>query len=65
MGGLPGSTPGSKALSAALRNYGFRFVGPTTVYATMQSLGVVNDHLVGCHFRDIVQSMRATFTVPR
>ena len=46
-------------------HHGFRFVGPTTVYASMQSLGVVNDHLVGCHFRDIVQSIRAEFTVPR
>jgi DNA-3-methyladenine glycosylase I len=65
MGGLAGSTPESTALSAELRNYGFRFVGPTTVYAAMQSLGVVNDHLVGCHFRAIVQAIRATFTVPR
>jgi len=62
---LPGSTPESQALSAELRNHGFRFVGPTTVYAAMQSLGVVNDHLVGCHFRDIVQSIRTEFTVPR
>jgi len=65
MSALPASTPESKALSAELRNDGFRFVGPTTVYAAMQSLGVVNDHLVGCHFREIVQSSRANFTVPR
>jgi DNA-3-methyladenine glycosylase I len=65
MGGLLSSTPESKALSAELRTSGFRFVGPTTVYAAMQSLGVVNDHLVGCHFRDIVQSIRAEFSVPR
>ena len=62
---LPSSTPESKALSAELRHHGFRFVGPTTAYAAMQSLGVVNDHLVGCHFRDVVQSMRAKFTVPQ
>jgi DNA-3-methyladenine glycosylase I len=62
---LPSSTPESTALSAELRNDGFRFVGPTTVYAAMQSLGVVNDHLVGCHFRGFVQSIRAEFTVPR
>jgi DNA-3-methyladenine glycosylase I len=65
MGLLPSSTPESRALSAELRDYGFRFVGPTTVYAAMQSLGVVNDHLVGCHFREIVQSIRAEFSVPR
>jgi DNA-3-methyladenine glycosylase I len=65
MGVLPGSTPESEALSAELRKHGLRFVGPTTVYASMQSLGVVNDHLVGCHFRDVVNSLRTTFTVPR
>jgi DNA-3-methyladenine glycosylase I len=65
IGALPSSTAESKALSTELRNHGFRFVGPTTAYAAMQSLGVVNDHLVGCHFRDIVQSARATFSVPR
>ncbi len=65
MGVLPSSTPESTALSVELRRYGFRFVGPTTVYAAMQSLGVVNDHLVGCHFRDIVEAERAQFSVPR
>jgi DNA-3-methyladenine glycosylase I len=61
---LAASTPESKALSAELRAHGFRFVGPTTVYATMQSIGVVNDHLAGCHFRAIVQSERARFAPP-
>jgi DNA-3-methyladenine glycosylase I len=65
LGVLPGSTPESKALSVELRRYGFRFVGPTTVYAAMQSLGVVNDHLVGCHFRGIIESERAQFRVPQ
>jgi DNA-3-methyladenine glycosylase I len=49
---LPGdwqsTTPESVALSKALKRAGFRFVGPTTVYATMQACGVVNDHLVSC-----------------
>ena len=45
---IPASSPSSQALSVALRRRGFRFVGPTTVYAAMQALGVVNDHLVGC-----------------
>jgi DNA-3-methyladenine glycosylase I len=45
---LPASTPASTALSKTLRKAGFRFVGPVTVYALMQSAGVVDDHLVGC-----------------
>jgi DNA-3-methyladenine glycosylase I len=62
---LPSSTPESQALSAALRRQGFRFVGPTTVYAAMQSLGVVNDHLDDCEFRAIAQAERAQFRVPK
>lgn len=45
---VPAETPASRALSAELRERGFRFVGPTSVYAFMQSAGLVNDHLVGC-----------------
>jgi len=41
-------TPESEALSKALRKRGFRFVGPTTMYALMQSAGMVDDHLEGC-----------------
>ena len=62
---LASSTAESKALSAELRRLGFVFVGPTTVYATMQALGVVNDHLHGCHWRAVVESERAAFSVPR
>lgn len=51
MGDLPGTTPESIALSKTLKGYGFRFVGPTTVYAAMQAMGVVNDHLAGCAAR--------------
>jgi len=51
LGDLPSTTPESVALSKALKGYGFRFLGPTTVYAAMQSLGLVNDHLRGCHAR--------------
>jgi DNA-3-methyladenine glycosylase I len=61
---LPASTAESKALSAELRRQGFRFVGPTTAYAAMQSLGLVNDHLKGCHSRAITGSARANFDVP-
>lgn len=46
---VPAQTELSKALSKALKAEGFRFVGPTTVYAFMQSTGMVNDHLVSCH----------------
>jgi DNA-3-methyladenine glycosylase I len=46
---VPAETPTSKAISKALKAEGFRFVGPTTVYAFMQAVGMVNDHLVTCH----------------
>ena len=46
---VPATTPASDAMSTALRKAGFRFVGPTTMYALMQSAGMVDDHLVGCH----------------
>ena len=45
---IPPSTPDSAVLAKALKRHGFVFVGPTTVYATMQATGVVNDHLDGC-----------------
>jgi DNA-3-methyladenine glycosylase I len=45
---LPAHTPESNALSRTLRTLGFRFVGPITCYALMQSSGLVDDHLVGC-----------------
>jgi DNA-3-methyladenine glycosylase I len=48
MAELPATTPESTALARALKRAGFRFVGPTTAYATMQACGVVDDHLVGC-----------------
>jgi DNA-3-methyladenine glycosylase I len=52
---LPSTTPESTALSKELKRAGFRFVGPTTVYAAMQACGVVNDHIAGCHVRADVQ----------
>jgi DNA-3-methyladenine glycosylase I len=45
---IPAITPESTALSAALRALGFKFVGPTTMYALMQSAGLVDDHVEGC-----------------
>jgi DNA-3-methyladenine glycosylase I len=55
---LPATTPGSTALARELRGLGFRFVGPTTAYAAMQALGVVNDHLAGCFLRPAVEAER-------
>ena len=52
---LPATTPESNDLSKELKRAGFRFVGPTTVYATMQACGVVNDHIAGCFVRAQVQ----------
>jgi DNA-3-methyladenine glycosylase I len=64
---LPHAPP-SEALSAELRRRGFRFLGPTTVHAHMQSTGLLNDHIVGCCARDAAEreqteaarSMRST-----
>ena len=55
---LAAITPESKALAKELKRQGFRFVGPTTAYATMQACGLVNDHLAGCCMRDEVESAR-------
>lgn len=46
---VPAVTPEAEALSKELRTRGFRFVGPTTMYALMQSAGLVDDHIAGCH----------------
>ena len=46
---VPATTSASDALSKTLKKRGFRFVGSTTMYALMQSAGMVDDHLVGCH----------------
>jgi DNA-3-methyladenine glycosylase I len=57
------STPESAALSKKLRAAGFRFVGPTTVHATMQACGVVNDHLADCIVRVEVEQEIASSTI--
>lgn len=64
LGGLAQTTE-SKTLSRVLRQRGWRFVGPTTVYAFMQAMGLVNDHLDGCYVRDLIETERAAFTRPR
>lgn len=55
---IPAITAESRALARELKRRGFRFVGPTTAYATMQASGVVNDHLAGCTVRDEVEAER-------
>ncbi|EFO34552.1 DNA-3-methyladenine glycosylase [Roseibium sp. TrichSKD4] len=59
-----GSTPESTALSKDLKKRGWSFVGPTTVYAFMQAMGMVNDHLEGCSCRDKIEKARAEFKRP-
>jgi DNA-3-methyladenine glycosylase I len=56
---VPATTPESVALASELKRRGFRFLGPTTVYAAMQACGVVNDHLADCCVRDAVERERA------
>jgi DNA-3-methyladenine glycosylase I len=54
----------SIALSKELKKRGWKFVGPTTVYAFMQAMGLINDHVVGCAFRNDVATARARFVRP-
>lgn len=54
----------SEAMSKDLKKRGWRFVGPTTVYAFMQAMGLVNDHAAGCAFRAKAKAARAAFTLP-
>ncbi len=56
--------PESQQLSKTLKKLGFSFVGPTTMYAFMQSMGVVNDHLEGCTHRAKVEAARSAFKRP-
>jgi DNA-3-methyladenine glycosylase I len=51
-GDVPAKTEKSEEISKALKKRGFKFVGPTTVYAWMQATGMVNDHIAGCFRRD-------------
>ncbi|KRB73988.1 3-methyladenine DNA glycosylase [Nocardioides sp. Root190] len=58
------TTPAAIALSKDLRKRGWKFVGPTTAFAFMQAMGLVNDHVVGCVTREQVAKARAAFTPP-
>ena len=58
-------TPSSTRLAEALKSRGWSFVGPTTMYALMQALGLVNDHLEGCAVRAAIERERCALTRPR
>ncbi len=58
MAQVPAITTLAEALSKDLRKRGLRFVGPTIVYAFMQAVGIVNDHLAACAFRDPARRRR-------
>ena len=57
MSEIPAATPLAEKVSKDLKKRGFRFVGPTIVYAFMQACGLVNDHLVDCHRHDAVKAL--------
>ncbi|UWQ38493.1 DNA-3-methyladenine glycosylase I [Leisingera aquaemixtae] len=59
------TSPDSVALSKALKKRGWKFVGPTTVFAFMQAMGLINDHARGCICRQKADAARAAFTVPQ
>lgn len=63
-GDVPAETETSKQVSKALKKAGFRFVGPTTVYAFMQATGMVNDHLVGCPRHEVCAKLQSKFVPP-
>ncbi len=61
---LPAATPESVALAKDLKRRGWQFVGPTTIYAFMQAMGLVNDHREGCNARAAVTEARKRFERP-
>lgn len=58
------TVPTATALSKDLKKRGWRFVGPTTVYAFMQAMGMVNDHVENCHCRFAIEKLRRDFKRP-
>lgn len=64
-GEVPAQTEVSIALSKSLKARGFRLVGPTTMYAFMQSVGMVNDHLATCHRHGPCEKLQAKFLAAR
>lgn len=63
-GSIPGNTPISTVISKDLKKRGWSFVGPTTVYAFMQAMGMVNDHLEECFCRPLIEAKRAALIRP-
>jgi len=61
---IAGSTDVSTAISKNLKKRGWSFVGPTTAYAFMQAMGMVNDHIEGCHCHAKIEKARAEFKRP-
>ncbi len=60
MGEVPAETAESRAMSKALKKYGFNFVGPTICYAFMQAVGMVNDHVVDCfRYEPLISTVEA------
>ncbi len=64
MADIPAETELSRRISKALKAEGFRFVGSTTMYAFMQSVGMVNDHLLGCHRYAACQKLQQASAAP-
>ena len=62
---IPPTSPESETMARQLKKRGFRFVGPTTAYAFMQAMGIVNDHLPGCATGEEAEAARARFRPPR
>ena len=61
---IPAKTPTSEKMAKALKSEGFRFCGPTTVYAFMQSVGMVNDHMIDCHRYQHCLELAESFKAP-
>ena len=59
------TSPSSIRLSKELKKRGWKFVGPTTVYAFMQAMGLINDHAEGCALRDEIRLARSNFVPPK
>jgi len=64
LGDMPAHVPESAALAKELKRHGFRFLGPTTLYAGMQACGLVNDHIAGCPSREACAAAQAVVVPP-
>jgi DNA-3-methyladenine glycosylase I len=62
---IPAETAASRALAKELAQRGFKFCGPTIVYAFMQAVGMVNDHLMTCHRHEVCEALGRAIKLPR